>query len=263
MVNDYTIITEIPGVGASREQILRIHQRYQVASGLCSGKRVLEVACGAGIGLGYLDKTASLVVGGDYTGDLVRTAHDHYRGRMDVVQLDGHSLPFADGAFDAIVLFEALYYFHDPRQLIQECRRVLTGEGTLVLSSMNKDWPGFNPSPYNTLYFSGSELFALLTGNGFETELFGAFSTAADTVMDKALSLVKRTAVGLHLIPGSMKGKEFLKRIFLGRLEPLPAELVVPVEEIPQITPISASDPTSEYKVLYAIGHLPGCRNMK
>ena len=263
IVKDYSIITEVPGVGASREQLLRLQQRYQVAAGFCSQKKVLEVACGAGNGLGYLAKNASLVVGGDYTDSLVRIARNHYRGRLDVVQLDGHALPFGDASFDTIILFEALYYFQDPNQFVQECRRILARDGTLVICSVNNEWPEFNPSPHNTVYYSGPELCSLLNANGFQTELFGAFSTASNSLLGKAVSLLKRIAVTLHLIPRSMKGKELLKRIFFGRLVSLPAELGVPVEEIPQITPILASDPTAEYKVLYAIGHLPGCGNME
>ena len=36
------------------------------AARLASGKDVLEVACGPGIGLGYLQRRAARVVGGDY-----------------------------------------------------------------------------------------------------------------------------------------------------------------------------------------------------
>jgi len=33
----------------------------------------------------------------------------------------------------------------------------------------------------------------------------------------KITALIKRTAVGLYLIPKTMKGKEFFKRIFFGK----------------------------------------------
>ena len=254
MVDDYSEITEVPGALASQDQFLRLRHRYQVAAGFCSGKRVLEVACGAGIGLGYLAQTASFVLGGDYTRSLVSSAQRHYRDRLDVVQLDGHALPFEDAVFDTIVLFEAIYYFEHPARLIQECHRVLENDGKLVLCSVNKQWPGFNPSPYNTGYLSASELFLLLTSNGFKTEMFGAFSTANDSMRDKVVSLIKRAAVGLSLIPGSMKGKVWLKRIFFGKLVPLPADLIGTSVANDRLVPISPDESPNSYKVLFAIG---------
>src|ERR1035438_698263 len=57
--------TEYPGLPASGGQFLRAVQRYHFARLFAQGKRVLEVACGAGLGLGYLAHDASEVVGGD------------------------------------------------------------------------------------------------------------------------------------------------------------------------------------------------------
>ena len=65
MVADYSIVTEIPGIGASREQIERFYQRYHFARQFCKEKDVLELACGAGQGLGYLAAKANSVIGAD------------------------------------------------------------------------------------------------------------------------------------------------------------------------------------------------------
>jgi len=65
MKTDYTSVTEIAGSKVSNEQLLRMAHRYHFAAGFCAGKDVLEVACGAGVGLGYLAKFAKRVVGGD------------------------------------------------------------------------------------------------------------------------------------------------------------------------------------------------------
>ena len=84
----------------------------------------------------------------------------------------------------------------------------------LIVCSVNKSWSAFNPSPFSTAYYSAPELFALFTEHGFRTEIFGAFPTTTDSLLRKVVSLIKRTAVSLHLIPRSMKGKQWLKRIF-------------------------------------------------
>lgn len=52
MPDDYTSVTELPGSQATREQQARLYHRYHTAGRYATGKRVLEVACGAGLGLG-------------------------------------------------------------------------------------------------------------------------------------------------------------------------------------------------------------------
>jgi 2-polyprenyl-3-methyl-5-hydroxy-6-metoxy-1,4-benzoquinol methylase len=75
---DYSSVTEVPGNKVTQDQIDRMFHRYHFASNFCEGKEVLEVACGAGQGLGYLALKAKRVVGGDCTEELVRLAKDHY-----------------------------------------------------------------------------------------------------------------------------------------------------------------------------------------
>lgn len=70
---------------------------------LCNEKEVLEVACEAGIGLGYLARNARKVIGGDYDGKLVQIAKGHYEDRVEVRQLDAHNLPFDDKSFDIVI----------------------------------------------------------------------------------------------------------------------------------------------------------------
>ena len=254
MIRDYTTVTEVPGLGATGEQLARLYHRYNVAYRYCRSGRVLEVACGTGFGLGYLARAASCIVGGDYTGSLVRIAQDHYRGRIPLLQLDAHALPFQDASFDTLVLFEALYYLRHPDHFLEEARRVLSEEGVLVICTVNREWADFNPSRFSNTYFSARELSTILRRHGFEADIFGAFPVTLRSPSQKALSMIKRAAVSLRLIPPSMKGKEWLKRVFCGRLTPLPAELERDSRDQVFLTPISDESPTSEYKILYAVG---------
>jgi hypothetical protein len=57
----------------------------------------------------------------------------------------------------------------------------------------------------------------LLQDNGFNVEFYGAFSALPKGVSGKTIAAIKRIAVSLHLIPKTMKGKEFFKRIFFGK----------------------------------------------
>jgi ubiquinone/menaquinone biosynthesis C-methylase UbiE len=107
---DYEQVTEIPGLGATREQMSMLYTRYRTAAAFCEGKDVLQVACGAGQGLGYLAAKACRVVGGDYTARLLNLARSHYRDRIPLVRLDAHKLPFRDQTFEVVILYEAIYY---------------------------------------------------------------------------------------------------------------------------------------------------------
>lgn len=255
-MTDYTTVTEMPGNLVTKQAIEMIQTRYSVALRYCEGKNVLEVGCGAGQGLGLMASSASRIVGGDFTGSIAIAADKHYRGRVPIVQLDAHSLPFCDHSFDTIVLFEAIYYLERPDLFLQECRRVSGPGGVLVLCSANKEYADFNPSPRSTSYLSAPEMFNLLTSNNYETQMYGAFPSQSGSVSDRAVSSIKRAAVKMHLVPQSMKGKEWLKRVFYGNLVPLPAELEGTAEQEARLVPISADGPSSGYKVLFAIGHL-------
>jgi hypothetical protein len=72
----------------------------------------------------------------------------------------------------------------------------------------------------------------------------------------KVISLIKKISVFFGLIPKTMKGKEFLKRIFLGKLVPIPAEIQTGITEYKDPIPLSTHFPTSQYKILYAIGKI-------
>jgi ubiquinone/menaquinone biosynthesis C-methylase UbiE len=265
MPTDFAGVTENPGDLITREALQMVVARYSLALQHSQDRDVLELGCGPGVGLGYLALQARRVVGGDYDAGMVRTAHRNYGGRVEVVHLDAQVLPFADRSFDVALLYEAIYYLPDPGKFLGECKRVLREHGTLIVCTVNKGWSGFNPSPFSTTYYSAPELFALFTEHGFQTELFGAFPATADSLSRKAVSLIKRTAVSLHLIPGSMKGKQWLKRIFYGRLIPLPAELSPEAARGLQegqadseaLVPISGDASTGQFKVLYAVGRLP------
>ena len=251
-VFDYADVTEVPGIGADQEQLQRAADRYGFAASYCAGKRVLEVACGAGLGLGMLAQFASSTVGGDLTPALIQTAHRQYAGRLELLLLDAQHLPFGDGSFDVIVLFEALYYLPDFVGFLDECQRVLSPGGALILSTVNKGWSDFNPSPFSTKYYSAEELVATLQRHGYRTTVFADSKVQRGSALGLVVSWMKRTAVKLNLMPKSMKAKQLLRRIFMGRLEPLPVELLPGAIAATEPTPIDlGSGSITEYKIIF------------
>lgn len=258
MPEDYTSVTELPGNLATREQQGRLYHRYHTAARYAAGKRVLEVACGAGLGLGYLARTAKSVVGGDYTENLLRIAQSHYQGRVPLVRLDAHHLPFRDRAFDLVVLFEAIYYLSQPEQCIAESRRILSDSGILLIGTVNKDWSEFTPSALSTRYFSVPELCNLLTQHGFHNlEFFGAFPTTATSPKQKIVSFIRRMAIALNLVPKTLGAREHLKRLFYGTLTPLKPEVEDGMAELYPLVGIPSESPNTDYKILYAVARAP------
>jgi len=253
---DYSVVTETPDIKITEEALSMLYTRYEFARSFCKDKEVLEVACGAGQGLGFLKSSAKRVIGGDYTGRLVKSANHHYKGRVPVLRLDGHFLPFQNESFDVIILYEAIYYLKETDLFFDECRRLLRKEGHLLICSANKDCDGFNPSPYSHMYFSISELQTILSNYPFETKYYGTFRTAGTSNTSGIISLIKRLAVALHLIPKTMKGKEIFKRLFSGKLVQFPAEIIEHMAEYNNPEPISANSPVPDYKVIYATAKL-------
>lgn len=182
---DYTTVTEIPGNRVTQEQLERMFHRYCFAANFSTGKDILEVACGTGQGLDYLAKRAKKAFGGDYTEKLIKEAKRYYEERLSLLRSDAHFLPFMDHCFDVVILYEAIYYLAEPEKFFYAARRVLRKDGVLLIATVNKDWPEFNPSSFRTRYFSVPELSHQLQSNGFKVEFCGAFSAAPETVKKK------------------------------------------------------------------------------
>lgn len=150
---DYRTVTEVPEDRVTHEQFARMFHRYRFATNFCKGKDVLEIACGAGQGLGYLARKARRVVGGDCTENLIQSAREYYKDRVELYLLDAHRLPFEDKSFDVVILYEAIYYLAQPEKFVAETRRVLREGGILLIATVNKDWSEFNPSPLILITF--------------------------------------------------------------------------------------------------------------
>jgi len=252
---DFSGVTEIPGGRATAEQMSMMLTRYHLAAERSRDKNVLEVGCGAGTGLGYLARVARRVVGGDIEDANLAHAREHYRdnAKVHLVRFDAQVSPFPPASFDTILLYEVVYYLPDAAKFAAEARRVLRPGGTLLVSTVNREWEGFNPSPHSVCYYSGKELSELLRAAGFSVRLFVGFKAESRSFLRRLTGALRRVAVRWHLIPKTMKGKELLKRLFCGRLTAIGHELeegagrFAPLVEPPDIGPIPG------FKVLYAV----------
>lgn len=249
----FATVTERPGQRASRLQLAMLAARYAWARAYAADRDVLEVACGAGMGLGVLAASARSVHAGDLDEANLTAARLTYRGedRIHIRAFDALDLPFPDESFDLLLLFEAIYYLPGAGRFFEEARRVLRPDGHLLIASVNREWSGFNPSPYHTQYLSASELHVRLEEKGFSVELHAGFREPR-SVLSYAIGVVRRAAVALNLIPRTMRGKALLKHLFYGRLEPVPARLAADQGSFETLVPLPSATPLTRYRVLYA-----------
>ena len=258
MTINFVSVTEVPGRKATKEELQMLCLRYHVLSRYAQGKRVLEVACGPGVGLGYLAEKTEQVIGGDYSKDLLRIAQKHYGGAIGLVCLNAETLPFEDNYFEVVGLLEAIYYLPEPDRFIDEAYRVLKQNGTLILCLPNVDRPKFCASPLSHKYFSVPELSNLLFKHKFDVKIFGAFPVHKGG-LGKPKDVMIRIAVSLgagkllRTIPKGNKLKEFLLGQNMVLKEEIEKEIQQGLISGIQLSPLDMRVPDNRYKVLYAI----------
>ena len=224
---DFSTITELPFTKVTKDQLERAHQRYIFASDYVNNGNVLEIGCGGGQGLGILAESSKSVTGCDINKSNINTCNSTYKDddKIKFEKLDAEKLDYDDNSFELIVLFETIYYLNNVELFMENIFRMLKKGGYLIISTANKDWPEFNPSPYSTKYFSVPELYDLTKSIGFEVEMYASFSDHKNSIKAKIISLIKRTAVRLNLMPKTMRGKILFKHIFMGSLVEYPSVL--------------------------------------
>lgn len=252
---NYALITELPGLKATQEQMTMLYQRYNFARQFVKKKDVLEVACGSGIGLGYIAKVARRIVGIDIDEKNIALCRGTYQNRQNIAidLMDAHKLSFPDKSFDIILLYEALYYFKRPQEFISETERVLKNGGLLIICTVNKDWKDFHPSPYTYKYFSLQEIHKMLNVKFNEIKMYGGFFVEKKGLRANVISFMKHIAINFNLIPGSLKFRAYLKRIFLGKVMPLPEEVFEDMASYEEPVEVTFDKINKDFKIIYAV----------
>lgn len=250
----YEIVTELPGTEISMEQLQRQINRYHFAATHCNGQDVLELACGAGVGLGLLSECSRSLVAGDIDENILEIARCNYAAECRLI--DAQQLPFDDNSFDVIILFEAIYYLKEPEQFVRECKRVLRKRGCVIVCNPNKNLPDFNPSPFSCCYFNVIDFKKLFEPCGFSIECYGDTPINNSGLVSRVLRFAKRTAVRFKLMPTTMKGKKFLKRIVFGKLVQMPADITRVSQEPQPLLIISTDAVDLTHKVIFCIARL-------
>ena len=240
-----------------------MYTRYRLAARAAHGKRVLELGCGAGQGLGMLGAAATAVVGGDYSLALLTSARSHYGRRFPLVRLSADALPFPGAAFDLVLCFEASYYVPDMTQGFKEIVRVLSPGGTVLFVNANPERPDFIRSPHSVRYHAADEFRTALGALAIEVAVEAGFPLdvhqpgAAGRIAGVILSLARRMLQGLHLVPTTLRGRARLKRLVYGKLATVPAELQEGFAREAARQPMPPG-PIRGFKVIYVSARKPG-----
>lgn len=255
-MTNFVDVSELAGDNISREQLERFCHRYYWAAEHCRGKDVLEVACGSGAGLGFLQGIANSISAGDCSGDIIERVRAHYGERIRLQRFDAQEMPFDGGSFDVVILFEALYFIADADRFVSQCRRVLRPGGKVLVATANKDLYDFNPSPHSTRYLGPPELQEMFARQGFSVECWGYMNSLSISIRQRVLRPIKKLAVSFNLMPGTMAGKKLLKRMVFGKMVRMPTEITGDMQPEVSPTPISVQSPDRQHKVIYCAATL-------
>jgi ubiquinone/menaquinone biosynthesis C-methylase UbiE len=255
---DFTNVTEQPGHNATNYQMSAMMTRYDFAAKMSNGKDILEVACGSGTGLDFLSQDATSVVGCDIDQALVDIAASNHldNHKVKVLQCDAQNLPFDDNTFDMVLLYEAIYYLPNVNEFLEETKRVLRPGGEIIIVTVNREWHGFNQSPFSVKYYSVNELTSLFKQNNITPSVKLAYFDEPGGASSAIISIIRKIAVTLRLIPNTMEGKEKLKRLFYGKLQPIPAKIYQGWAEVTSLVNYDESINLENYKVLYITGKI-------
>jgi ubiquinone/menaquinone biosynthesis C-methylase UbiE len=112
----------------------RLVQPLLDGAGVSPGKRVLDVATGPGYVAAEAVRRGATACGVDVAEAMVARARAEHPG-VEFRRADAQSLPFEDGAFDAVVGNFGLPHFGRPELAVAEGARVLAPGGRLALTS--------------------------------------------------------------------------------------------------------------------------------
>ena len=141
--------------------------------GAQAGEAILDAGCGTGAAMAsLLRRTPCSVTGIDPSGTMLAKASKKLGHRARLYRASLRSLPFADGAFDAALALNVLYFTDEQGQMLGELRRVLRPGGRLVAYVTHRetmrDWPIAKAGLHRL--FDGEELERTLVAGGFDPE---------------------------------------------------------------------------------------------
>lgn len=149
---------------ASHDEINNVtYQRcqfaYEYAIDIVRGKKVLDLGCGLAYGTAQMAKEATEVTAVDYDAKTISGNRQHYKDLKNLKFIQGAvpPLPFEDNLFDVVTMFQFIEHIRDRKKLLEECRRVLKNNGTLIVTTPNAI-KSFAPNPFHIHEYTFDEM---------------------------------------------------------------------------------------------------------
>jgi ubiquinone/menaquinone biosynthesis C-methylase UbiE len=161
--------------GKTPEAIFQEHEeRYVFAGQYVSGKDVLDVACGTGVGTSFLRQVgARSVLGLDIDSKAIAFARARYKD-CAFTQCEATDMCVPDSSVDVVVSFETLEHLKDQHKFLKECRRALRPGGLIICSTPNRTvYRWWRPNPYHVNEFTVEEFIDFVGIYFGEVSLFG------------------------------------------------------------------------------------------
>lgn len=132
------------------------------------GSSILEVGCGGGAFLAFLEQRGHRAVGVDILEEAVRLA-EKAAPRSAVLLAEASRLPFPDSEFDRLVSHHLVEHLTDSKEALREWRRVLRPGGIIVVCTPNRLYPSprIFEDPGHVRLYSRAELEEAMEENGF------------------------------------------------------------------------------------------------
>ncbi len=177
-----------------REEVAETGARFMQM--LRERPRVLDLGCGTGRDMAWMEKQGASVIGADLSEGMLAEARGIVRGPL--VQADMRQIPFADASFDGVWCMASM--LHVPRAdaptALGEIRRVLVSGGVLLLGLQMGDGETWEKNPYG----EGDRFFAR-----YSEEEAIRMVTQADFIRPLALDLSTPHQRWLHVLTYSMR----------------------------------------------------------
>lgn len=207
---------------------LAIHTcRYLPAKNMIAGKRVLDIACGEGIGVGLLLQWgAKEVVGVDISKAAIDVARDTYRDRDDVQLHCADAVTFLDALddeFDVVISVETVEHVTDAAAFLEGLAKLRKKGASVVLSCPNDYFyfgRGYSLNEFHLKQYSFYDFRTLAERLLGEAEwYFGTSTTGFSAIhVDRTKQMTREYGKGIELfrpaeagsVPGFSAGRERL-----------------------------------------------------
>ena len=189
---------------------------------MCRDSVILDIACGEGYGLKFLDDV-KCIIAADISLEALKKARI-YSPQAHIVRCDAHSLPFKDNTFDIITSFETIEHLKDPKKFLLELKRVSKSGAYIIISTPNKlykmPWVR-NVNPYHLREYTIDEFKYLLSQFFDEIYIFAQIPKFSTRIKDNIIWTIRKiitllpNPLAIKVLKIARKYKKLCPRIFV------------------------------------------------